>query len=109
MDVRKRPEAVCGRGRRQKRTPFSGTLVGLIEPVPLVKVRRAGDIESHRHGPRETRLQWGGPRDPTGSQVFPVGKKRDLYREKDVLTVTQGTYSILSNCEANHHAETMLC
>ena len=76
--ARKCTEGDCERRKQQKRTLFTRTIVGLIEPERLVKVRRAGAIGSARGHPQRGSLQWEGPRDPTGSQMLPVGKKYDV-------------------------------
>ena len=78
MRARRCTERDCGRRRRQKCTLFTRTIVGLIEPERLVKVRRARGIGSARHCPRRASIQWEGPWDPPGSWVFPVVKKYDL-------------------------------
>ena len=51
MDVGKRREGECERRRHQKCTPFTRTIVGLIEPERLIKVRWARGTES-RNGCR---------------------------------------------------------
>ena len=78
--VGKRREGDCGRRRQQKCTLFRGTIVGLLEPERLVQVRRARAIGSASALVQGAPLPVGSPRDPTGSQVFPVEKKCDLKR-----------------------------
>ena len=45
---RKRTEGDCERGRQQKRTLFTRTIVGLTEPVRWVQVRRTEGVASQR-------------------------------------------------------------
>ena len=58
MVVRKRPERDCERRRQKKRTLFTRTIDGIIEPVRLVKVRRAGDIKSQNGRRLRPSAQW---------------------------------------------------
>jgi hypothetical protein len=77
---RKRSEGDCERGRQQKCTLFRRTIVGLIEPERLVKVRKAGAIGSTRGGRRRAPpAALGDQRGPNRQPGVPVEKKRDLY------------------------------
>ena len=76
--MRKCAEGDCGRRRDQKCTPFTRTIVGLIEPEHLVQVRRTGGVASMNGGRVRRTLPWGSVEGGAGSDVFPVEKKRDL-------------------------------
>ena len=73
--VRKRSERNCGRRRQKKRALFTRTIVGLLEPERLVKVRRAQGIESRNASGPAVCSQWGTASRAPGSREFPVGKK----------------------------------
>ena len=74
----KRMEAICGRRRQKKRTPFAYGNVDLLEPDLLVQVSSASMVGAPHRQPTSASAPMKSRVSPTGSYLFRVQKKRDL-------------------------------
>ena len=75
---RKRTEGDCERGRQQKRTLFTRTIVGLTEPVRWVQVRPDGRRRIAKSRRFRCGSQWEARAWRAGSCMFRVQKKSHL-------------------------------
>ena len=76
--MRKRAEAICGRRRQKKRTPFAYGNVDLLEPDLLVQVSSASMVGAPHRQPTSASAPMKSRVGPTGSYLFRVQKKPDL-------------------------------
>ena len=79
MRVRKRPEGDCARRRQQKRTLFTRTIVGLLEPVRLGAAGRRGPPRKRSAVGPMARATVALRRGRAGSYMFPTVTKYDIY------------------------------